>query len=76
MTILPRYLDNTRFFLTNIHNYLHFYYPAFYSNFLIAFSSFIYSSKTAVQAVESSQFLIILARDRFFNFNDIYIVVH
>ena len=39
---LPR--RNTTFFLTNIHNYLHFYYfatRAFYSNFLIAFLSFI-----------------------------------
>ena len=34
---------NTTFFLTQIHNYLHFCYlaiHAFYSNFLIAFSSF------------------------------------
>ena len=42
--ILARYLGNTTFLLANIHNYLHFYYfaiHAFYSNFFIAFLSFI-----------------------------------
>ena len=46
ITILARYLGNTTFSLTNIHNHLHFYYfaiHAFYSNFLIAFLSFILS---------------------------------
>ena len=41
ITIFAHYqLGSTTFFLTNIHNYLHFYYyviHAFYSNFLIAF---------------------------------------
>ena len=44
ITVLARYLGNATFFLTNIHNHLHFNYfaiHAFYSNFLIAFLSFI-----------------------------------
>jgi len=39
--VLPVTWTIQHYFLTNIHDYLHFYHPAFYSNFLIAFSSFI-----------------------------------
>ena len=41
--VTPYADNNTTFFLTNIHNHLHFYFAihAFYSNFLIAFLSLI-----------------------------------
>ena len=56
ITTLARYLDNTTFFLTNIHNYLHFIsqFTLFIQIFLTRSHHSFYSSKTAVRAVESS----------------------
>ena len=72
-----RYPGNTTFFLTNIRSYLHFYYfaiHAFYSNFLIAFLSFIFTSKTTVRAVESCSFFNNFSQRSFLNFNNVFLL--
>ena len=60
ITILARYLYNTTFFLTNIHDYLYFFIPLFIKLFSSLSRHSFYPSKTAVRAVEIIIIIIII----------------
>ena len=72
ITIRALYLDNTIFFLTNIHKFStfsSFCNVRFYLNFLIDFLSFILPIEDCSSGSRKLVVFIILARGRFLNFN-------